>query len=72
VSLAAAAGWPGRADGRGRRRERSGIEPRQKVINGVMREAAGRSVDQLAQQENRVLIGLLKLRAETGVNKASA
>jgi len=45
---------------------------KQKVIEGVMREAAGRSVDQLAQQENRVLIGLLKLRAETGLNKASA
>ena len=47
-------------------------ELKQKVINGVMREAAGRSVDQLAQEENRVLIGLLKLRAETGLNKESA
>jgi 3-hydroxyacyl-CoA dehydrogenase len=47
-------------------------ELKRKVIDGVMREAAGRSVDQLAQQENRVLIGLLKLRAETGLNKASA
>jgi carnitine 3-dehydrogenase len=47
-------------------------ELKQKVIDGVMREAAGRSVDQLAQEENRVLIGLLKLRAETGLNKASA
>jgi 3-hydroxyacyl-CoA dehydrogenase len=47
-------------------------ELKQKVINGVMREAAGRSVDQLAQGENRVLIGLLKLREETGLNKASA
>ena len=28
-----------------------------------MREAAGRSVDQLAHDENGVLIGLLKLRA---------
>jgi carnitine 3-dehydrogenase len=37
-----------------------------------MREAAGRSVDQLAQEENQVLIGLLKLRAETGLNTASA
>jgi carnitine 3-dehydrogenase len=46
-------------------------ELKQKVINGVMREAAGRPVDQLAQEENRVLIGLLKLRAETGLNKAS-
>jgi 3-hydroxyacyl-CoA dehydrogenase len=46
-------------------------ELKQKVITGVMREAAGRSVDQLAQEENRVLIGLLKLRAETGLNKES-
>jgi hypothetical protein len=38
------------------------------VIDGVVHEAAGRSVDQLAQEENRVLIGLLKLRAETGLN----
>jgi hypothetical protein len=33
-----------------------------------MREAAGRSVDELAQKENEVIIGLLKLRA----NGASA
>jgi len=37
-------------------------ELKQKVIDGVMREAAGRSVEQLAQDENRVMIGLLKLR----------
>jgi hypothetical protein len=47
-------------------------ELKQKVINGAMREAAGRSVDQLSQEENRVLIGLLKLREETGLNKVSA
>ena len=47
-------------------------ELKQQVIDGVMREAAGRSVDQLGQEENRVLIGLLKLRAETGLNKESA
>jgi len=46
-------------------------ELKQNVINGVIREAAERSVDQLAQEENRVLIGLLKLRAETGLNKDS-
>src|ERR1700750_591719 len=45
---------------------------KEKVINGVMREAAGRSVDELAREENRVLIGLLKLRAEIGLNKESA
>ena len=37
-------------------------ELKQAVIDGVIREASGRSVDQLAQDENRVLIGLLKLR----------
>src|SRR6202008_3662200 len=47
-------------------------ELKQTVIDGVMREAAGRSVDQLAQEENRVLIGLLKLRAEAGINSESA
>ena len=43
-------------------------ELKQTIIDGVMREAEGRSVDQLAHDENRVLIGLLKLRA----NGASA
>jgi 3-hydroxyacyl-CoA dehydrogenase len=46
-------------------------ELKQKVIDGVMREAAGRPVDQLAEEENRVLIGLLKLRAEAGLDKES-
>jgi 3-hydroxyacyl-CoA dehydrogenase len=36
---------------------------KQTIIDGVMREAAGRSVDQLAREENEVLIRLLKLRA---------
>jgi carnitine 3-dehydrogenase len=43
-------------------------ELKQKVVDGVMREAGDKSVDQLAQDENRVLIGLLKLR---GIDKAS-
>ncbi len=44
---------------------------KQTVIDGVMREAAGRSVDQLAQKENEMLIGLLKLRANgDGVSPA--
>jgi 3-hydroxyacyl-CoA dehydrogenase len=38
-------------------------ELKQTVIEGAMREAGGRSVDQLAQEENHVIIGLLKLRA---------
>jgi 3-hydroxyacyl-CoA dehydrogenase len=46
-------------------------ELKQTVIDGVMREAAGRSVEQLAQEENNVLIGLLKLRAN-GASASSA
>jgi 3-hydroxyacyl-CoA dehydrogenase len=45
---------------------------KQEIIDGVMREAAGRPVNQLAEEENRVVIGLLKLRAETGPSKESA
>ena len=36
---------------------------KQTIIDGVLREAAGRSVDQLAKKENEVIIGLLRLRA---------
>jgi len=39
-------------------------ELKQKVIDGVMREARNRSVDELAQDENEVIIGLLRLRAQ--------
>jgi hypothetical protein len=41
------------------------------VIDGVMREAAGRSVEDLAQDENRVMIGLLKLRDAGSTKPAS-
>jgi len=47
-------------------------ELKQTVMDGVMREASGRSVDQLAQDENRVLIGLLKLRGLDANASASA
>ncbi len=40
------------------------------IIDGVLREAAGRSVAQLAKKENEVIIGLLRLRA-SGENGAS-
>jgi 3-hydroxyacyl-CoA dehydrogenase len=46
-------------------------ELKQKVIDGVMREAGGRSVEELANEENRVLVGLLRLRSQTGGNKES-
>ena len=44
------------------------ITPRlkQSVIDGILREAAGRSVAQLAKKENEVIIGLLRVRASTG------
>jgi len=35
---------------------------KQTIAEGVMQEAAGRSVEQLAKDENDVLVGLLKLR----------
>jgi 3-hydroxyacyl-CoA dehydrogenase len=38
-------------------------ELKQEIVDGVMLEAAGRPVDQLAKEENRVLLGYLKLRA---------
>ena len=34
------------------------------VADGVVHEAAGHSVEELAQEENETLIGLLRLRAE--------
>src|SRR5580693_7126862 len=43
-------------------------ELKQTIVDGVMREAAGHSVDELAREENEVIIGLLRLRA----NRASA
>ena len=37
---------------------------KQTVVDAVLKEAAGRSVEDLAREENSVLIGLLKLRSE--------
>jgi hypothetical protein len=42
-------------------------ELKQTIIDGVLQEAANRSVDQLAQKENEVLLGLLKLRSKHGL-----
>jgi 3-hydroxyacyl-CoA dehydrogenase len=41
-------------------------ELKQTVVDGVTREAGGRSVDQIAEEENRIIIGLLKLRGNGG------
>src|SRR6202167_2982068 len=38
-------------------------ELKQTIADGVMREAGGRSVDELAREENEIIIGLLRLRA---------
>jgi 3-hydroxyacyl-CoA dehydrogenase len=45
-----------------------GLTPefKQRLADGVRDEAAGRSVVQLAEAENEVLVGLLRLRAEHG------
>jgi carnitine 3-dehydrogenase len=45
-----------------------GLTPefKQRLADGVRAEAAGRSVAQLAEAENEVLVGLLRLRAEHG------
>ena len=40
---------------------------KQTVVDAVLKEAGGRSVDQLAQEENSVLIALLKQRAAVGI-----
>ena len=47
---------------------------KQTIIDGVLREAAGRSVAQLAKKENEVIIGLLRLRAsaENGASDGTA
>ena len=37
---------------------------KQTVVDAVLKEAGGRSVEELAREENTVLTGLLKLRSE--------
>ena len=39
-------------------------ELKQTIVEGVLAEAGKRSVDELAQAEHEVLVGLLKLRAQ--------
>ena len=39
-------------------------ELKQTIVDGVLQEAGDRSVEQLSQKENEVLVGLLKLRAK--------
>ena len=39
-------------------------ELQQTLADGVMREAAGRAVEQLAREENETIVELLRLRAQ--------
>ena len=41
-------------------------ELKQTIAEGVLQEAGDRSVDQLAQEENELLVGLLRLRTQRG------
>ena len=41
-------------------------ELKQTIADAVLQEAGNRSVEQLAQDENEVLLGLLRLRAQHG------
>jgi hypothetical protein len=36
----------------------------QAIVDGVLAEAGGKPVDQLADEENKILLGLLSLRAK--------
>lgn len=47
------------------------VELKQTIIEGVTQEAANRSIEQLAQEENKVLLGLLNLRAKGGAESTS-
>jgi carnitine 3-dehydrogenase len=46
-------------------------ELKQTITEGVLREAGNRSVEQLAQEESELLLGLLKLRAGVGQKDGS-
>jgi len=47
-------------------------ELKQTIVDGVIREAAGRSVDELSREENEVIIGLLRLRGNGASTPAAA
>jgi 3-hydroxyacyl-CoA dehydrogenase len=40
------------------------LETKQTIIDGVLKEAGGRTVDQLAEMRDEVLLGLLRLRVK--------
>ena len=45
---------------------------KQTIIEGVTKEAANRSVDELAQEENKLIVGYLALRAKAGNGEVAA
>jgi 3-hydroxyacyl-CoA dehydrogenase len=45
-------------------------ELKQSISDGVLQEAGNRSVEQLAKDENELLVGLLRLRTHAGNGKA--
>ena len=45
---------------------------KQTIIDGVTKEAANRSVDELAQEENKLIVGYLALRAKAGNGEVAA
>ena len=47
-------------------------ELKQKIVDGVLEIAGSRSVEQLAQAENEVLLGLIKLRSKNEKARASS
>lgn len=47
-------------------------EVKQKIIDGALQEAGGRSIDELAEERDRVLLGLLALRSESPSEAKSA
>jgi carnitine 3-dehydrogenase len=47
-------------------------ELKQTITQGVLREAGNRSVEQLAQEESELLLGLLRLRAGVGQKEGSS
>jgi hypothetical protein len=39
------------------------------AVEGVVQEAGNRSVEQIAEEENELLLGLLRLRARRGLSR---
>lgn len=47
-------------------------EAQQKIVQGVLQEAGGRSIDELSEERDKVLLGLLALRSEAHSEAKSA